>query len=128
MTRAKKGASKASRITTKLFIKPKSVKALPAPEPPKFETLPVDAAQCRKAVHALVAHAKQKVAGNQKSDLLASDDDEMLWLAVTVKRMCVYVYTCCVCAAAVADLRRALECEGRRKIPTNLSALLSQTL
>lgn len=87
MVRAKKRSSNAARITTQLFIKPKSVKAAPAPEPPAFDTLPVSKKQCKQAVDALVAHAKKRVAEKQNSDLLADEDNEAIWLGVTLKRM-----------------------------------------
>lgn len=90
MVRAKKGSSKAARITTQLFIKPKSAKATPAPEPPAFDALPVNKKQCKKAVDALIAYAKKRVAEKQDSDLLADEDNEAVWLGVTLKRMCVY--------------------------------------
>ena len=87
MTRKKSGTSKASRITSKLFIKPKSAKALPAPAPPSIDSLPVDKKQCKRAVDALVAHANKKIAEKQETDLLAGEDNEDVWLGVTVKRM-----------------------------------------
>lgn len=87
MVRAKKSGSKAARITTQLFIKPKSSKAASLPEPPAFESLPVNKKQCKAAVEALVAHAKKRVAEKQDTDLLADDDNEAIWLGVTLKRM-----------------------------------------
>lgn len=87
MTRKKSGTSKAARISTKLFIKPKSVKALPAPAPPSIDSLPIDKKQCKRAVDALVAHAQKRVAEKQESDLLAGEDNEAVWLGITVKRM-----------------------------------------
>ena len=92
MVRAKNSSSKAARITTQLFIKPKSSKAAPLPEPPAFETLPVNKKQCSAAVEALVAYAKKRVAEKQDTDLLADDDSEAIWLGVTLKRMCVVVW------------------------------------
>ena len=87
MTRAKKSASKSSRLTTKLFIKPKSAKALPKPDPPAFDSLPVSAEQCRKAINALVAHGKKRAIEREATDLLADEDDEAVWLNVATKRM-----------------------------------------
>lgn len=87
MVRAKKRSSNAARITTQLFIKPKPAKAAPLPEPPAFESLPVNKSQCKKAVDALVAHAKKRVTEKQTSDLLADEDSEAIWLGVTLKRM-----------------------------------------
>jgi hypothetical protein len=87
MVRAKKSSSKAARITTQLFIKPKSAKAAPAPEPPALETLPIDKKQCKSAVDALISHAKKSVAEKQNSDLLADEENEAVWLGITLKRM-----------------------------------------
>ena len=87
MTRAKKGTSKSARITSQLFIKPLSVKAGPAAKPPSFDSLSVDITQCKKAVEALVAFVKRRIADKEQTDLLAGEENEEVWLGVTLKRM-----------------------------------------
>jgi hypothetical protein len=54
---------------------------------PSFESLPVNKAQCSKAVDALVQYAKRKVEQKQDTDLLAGEENEDVWLGVTLKRM-----------------------------------------
>lgn len=94
MVRAKRGAaaksSSSKKITSKLLVKPKSIKPLAAQAPPKFDTLPVKREQCSKAIRALVSHAKSKAAEREESDLLAGGDDaagEPVWLGVALKQM-----------------------------------------
>lgn len=88
MTRAKKSSSKTQKLHTKLFIKPQSIKPAEAKALPKLEQLPnADRKQFKKAVDALVGYMKKKVAESEKSDLLAGEDNEDVWLGVTLKRM-----------------------------------------
>lgn len=89
MVRAKKRHSTAARITSKLFIKPVSVKPVAAAQPPSIDKLPVNQKQCRQAVDALVAHAKKRIAEKANSDLLADEESEAVWLGVTLKQMLV---------------------------------------
>jgi hypothetical protein len=88
MVRAKKNHSRSAKLTEKLYIKPKSVKALPPAEPPAIESLNVDKKQCSKAVTALVTFAKKRIAEKAETDLLAGENDEDVWLTVALKQMC----------------------------------------
>ena len=87
MTRARKRDSAASKLATKLYIKPKSLKPKEIAPVPSLESLPVNKAQCSKAVDALVQYAKRKIEQKQDTDLLAGEENEDVWLGVTLKRM-----------------------------------------
>lgn len=88
MTRAKKSSSKTKKLHTKLFIKPQSVKPVESKAVPKLEELQgVERKQFKKAVDALVGYVKKRVAENAKNDLLAGEENEDVWLGVTLKRM-----------------------------------------
>jgi hypothetical protein len=65
---------------------PKSLVPQKRPAPPPVDTLPLSKEQCAKALKALVSHALSKIEESAHDDLLAGEDEEKVFLVVSLKR------------------------------------------
>jgi hypothetical protein len=91
MTRTKAYKRKASSASLAPPLSlPKSVAPQKRPPPPPVDSLPISKDQCAKALAALVSHSRKKLDEAAKSDILAGEEEEKVFLVVSLKRQSGY--------------------------------------